>query len=126
MRSSVEVRQAFQYNNWHYAILSHIIPTLTGKTYVDFVQERIFDPLGMQDATYNVTAAKESGHRTDGYMRSGWNFTVCGEQWDTKGSVDLDCLGTNKPFGWYTEGDGLDLAGPGGVILSVRDMVSLV
>jgi len=79
LRPSSEIRQAFQYNNQHYVALSNIITKLTGIPYIDYVKQHIFDPLGMNSTTYNVTEAKLRGDRTDGYMRAGRNQTRCAE-----------------------------------------------
>ena len=44
------------YNNSGYFLLGAIIEKVTGKTYADAVKERIFDPLGMKDSGYDVSA----------------------------------------------------------------------
>jgi CubicO group peptidase (beta-lactamase class C family) len=40
------------YNNSAYVILGHIIETISGGSYEDFVQKNIFDPLGMSSSYY--------------------------------------------------------------------------
>ncbi|CZT49816.1 uncharacterized protein RSE6_10708 [Rhynchosporium secalis] len=40
-------RGAFAYNNMGYEIAGKVIEALSGESYVDFVESRIFDPLGM-------------------------------------------------------------------------------
>lgn len=41
-------RSAYMYSNWHYALIGEIIERLTGITYGDFVQSRIFGPPKME------------------------------------------------------------------------------
>ena len=40
-------RSRYAYDNLLYLVAGHIIPIITGKTWEDFVQQRIFAPLGM-------------------------------------------------------------------------------
>ena len=56
----------FVYNNSAYFILGLIIEKVTGKSYADAVQERIFTPLGMKSSGYDVTATVLS-KRASGY-----------------------------------------------------------
>lgn len=50
---------ALIYNNSAYFLLGKVIEAVSGQTYVDFVQERLFDPVGMTDSYY----CSESGVR---------------------------------------------------------------
>jgi len=43
---------SFDYSNSNYYILGAIIESVTGKSFADVVQERIFDPLGMDHSGY--------------------------------------------------------------------------
>ena len=62
LKPSDEVRRTHQYSNWNYNIASEIIPTLTGKSYVEFVKERIFEPVGeLGDLTSSLELASTSG-----------------------------------------------------------------
>lgn len=40
----------FHYCNTNYALVASIIEVISGQSYADFVQDRIFDPLGMDDS----------------------------------------------------------------------------
>ncbi|UCC73183.1 MAG: serine hydrolase [Gemmatimonadota bacterium] len=42
----------YAYNNSGYVLLGAIIESVSGMSYADFVQQRIFDPLGMRDSYY--------------------------------------------------------------------------
>ncbi|KAI0286671.1 beta-lactamase/transpeptidase-like protein [Russula aff. rugulosa BPL654] len=99
LRPTYEFREEFQYNNEMYIVGSYIVSKLTGMRYVDFVDKRIFKPLGMTSSTYSI----------DGAVRSG-KFT-----------------GTWTYFGRYIppwlEEEYVDLmAGAAGVISSVEDL----
>jgi CubicO group peptidase (beta-lactamase class C family) len=66
--------ERFRYSNAGYYILGAILEQITGKTYAELLQERIFDPLGMKDSFYvgdlSVILRKAYGYRrkegTDG------------------------------------------------------------
>jgi CubicO group peptidase (beta-lactamase class C family) len=45
-----EPGEVYEYNNAGYDILGAVIERLSGQTYADFMQERIFDKLGMEDS----------------------------------------------------------------------------
>ncbi|ODO04797.1 hypothetical protein I350_05407 [Cryptococcus amylolentus CBS 6273] len=123
LRPSAELRQAWQYNNFHYIALDLVIQTLTNRSLSDFVQSRIFDPVGLQDATYNATQARLSGHRSDGFVRLNRNYTQCTVELDvSRAGIPHACLGTSASIGWWVNGDGSFEAGPGGIIMSGSDM----
>jgi CubicO group peptidase (beta-lactamase class C family) len=48
------LRQIHLYNNLMYAAVGYLIQILSGKTWEDFVRERILDPLAMTHTTYSV------------------------------------------------------------------------
>ena len=48
------LRQMFLYNNMMYAGAGYIIELKSGKTWEDFVAERIFKPLGMTSTVYTI------------------------------------------------------------------------
>ena len=48
------IRQIHLYNNLMYAAVGYLIQLLSGKTWEDFVWERILEPLGMAHTTYSV------------------------------------------------------------------------
>lgn len=79
---------------------SYVVSQLTGMRYVDFVDKRIFKPLGMSSSTYSIDAAIQSGKFTGTWTYFGRSIPP----WIGEGFVDL-------------------AAGPGGVISSVEDVV---
>ena len=60
----------WRYNNSGYILLGAIVEKVSGKKYADFVQERIFTPLGMADTRYDVTE-QVIQRRAAGYGRAG-------------------------------------------------------
>jgi len=62
--------ERWRYNNSGYILLGAIIEKVSGKKYADFVQERIFTPLGMKDTRYDVTD-QVIPRRAAGYQRAG-------------------------------------------------------
>ena len=79
---------------------AYIVSTLTGMGYPDFVNSRIFKPLGMNSSTYSIQAALQTGRFTDTWT----SFGRLIPQWIEEEFVDV-------------------LAGPAGVISSVEDLV---
>jgi CubicO group peptidase (beta-lactamase class C family) len=66
------------YNNSGYVLLGAIIEQLSGLSYAQFVQQRIFDPLGMHqsyyDQTLRIIAKRASGYQkgADGYANAAY------------------------------------------------------
>ncbi|HEX2695881.1 MAG TPA: serine hydrolase, partial [Acidobacteriota bacterium] len=54
LEPSEPLRQTFLYNNLMYAATGYIIELQSGKTWENFVRERIFTPLGMTSTVYSV------------------------------------------------------------------------
>jgi hypothetical protein len=127
LKSSAEMRQYWQYENIHYIVLSHLVTVLTGMPYPEWVQEHIFDPLGMTSSTYNTSEAWTSGRSTDGYVRSGRDVLKCAAGWKgVHDKISRSCLGTAKSIGPWVEGDFYTMAGAGGVVTTPRDLVGYV
>jgi CubicO group peptidase (beta-lactamase class C family) len=61
--------EKWKYNNSGYVLLGAIIEAISGQSYADFVQGRIFDPLGMADSHYGghqLIEGRVSGYDWDG------------------------------------------------------------
>ena len=54
LKPEVSLRQTFLYNNLMYAAVGYIIELLSGKTWEEFVREKIFQPLEMHSTVYTV------------------------------------------------------------------------
>ena len=62
--------EAWLYNNSAYILLGYIIEIVSGGTYEEFLQERIFDKLGMNDSCYGSNS-KIIKNRAYGYQNKG-------------------------------------------------------
>lgn len=58
--------ERFQYNNSGYVVLGYIIEIVSGKTYEEFIKEKIFEKVGMQNSYY-ATDRKIIKNRAYGY-----------------------------------------------------------
>ena len=87
-----------------YVLASHIVSTYSGKSFREFVQERIFDPLNMTSTTYSPVKAQASG-----------NFS---QIWSTASA------GRRIPYWIQNEVMEEFIAGAGGIISSTVDVVS--
>lgn len=83
-----------------YIVGTYIVYKLTGMRYVDFVNKRIFKPLGMTSSTYSIDAAVRTGRFTGTWTNNGRYIPP----WLKEEYVDL-------------------MAGAAGVISSVEDLV---
>ncbi|KLT43700.1 beta-lactamase/transpeptidase-like protein [Cutaneotrichosporon oleaginosum] len=115
---STEIRQVYQYNNLHYATLAHIVTTLSGTPYVDWLGQHVLGPLNMTASTFDYTNVK-----TESFLRTGVNLTQCGRSPDLD-HLDPGCFGSINSTGWwnprpYNKGAG---AGEGGLISTTRDL----
>ena len=60
---------AYRYSNSAYALLSLVVERASGMAYPDFLQARIFGPLGMHDTLAYVAGGREPPHRAWGYSQ---------------------------------------------------------
>ena len=56
LKPSWSLRSRFGYQNIMFLAAGEIIPTITGKTWDDFIRERIFTPLGMKSSSTSIKA----------------------------------------------------------------------
>jgi CubicO group peptidase (beta-lactamase class C family) len=82
-----------------YMVGAYVVSTLSGMRFVDFVNHRIFQPLGMRYSTYSIDAAIRTGRFTSTWT----SFGRLIPPWIEEEFVDL-------------------IAGPGGVISSVEEL----
>ncbi len=57
----------YRYSNGGYALLALIVEKASGKTFQQFLRERIFLPLGMHNSQAHVAEGMEIAHRAYGY-----------------------------------------------------------
>jgi CubicO group peptidase (beta-lactamase class C family) len=90
LKFSASFREKFQYNNLMYYVTPYLVEKLTGQKWADFVQERIFSPLGMNASNFEPEPPQAGQINAKGYR------------------VDRDLEGKAKgliamPFGSHTE-----------------------
>src|SRR6185436_19752226 len=56
IKPATSFRSRYAYDNSLYLVAGQIIPRLTGKTWDEFVKERIFTPLGMTSSNTSLQA----------------------------------------------------------------------
>ncbi|MFB5676809.1 serine hydrolase [Paenibacillus terreus] len=61
LKNSIPFRSGFQYQNHMYAVVGYLIEKISGKTWEQFVEERIFAPLGMKETSFRIPYPDESG-----------------------------------------------------------------
>ncbi|KAH9055951.1 beta-lactamase/transpeptidase-like protein [Lactarius vividus] len=104
LRPSYEFRENFSYNNQQmYMVGPHVIATLSGMQFTEFVKDRILRPLKMTQSTYSIEEAVQSG----------------------KASETWTAFGRRIPP-WMEGRDMELLAGPGGLISNVKELASWV
>jgi CubicO group peptidase (beta-lactamase class C family) len=74
-KPSAPFRDVSQYNNLMYVALGSLSTYLLGESLSSYVQKNLFDPLGMESATFSPEKAEASGRLARGFGRDGVNFT---------------------------------------------------
>ncbi|GLB41349.1 putative beta-lactamase [Lyophyllum shimeji] len=113
LRPSAEFRDLWQYSNHMYVLLStlpqRVLPSKS--PFVEYVQEHILDPLGMNATTYLYPVANATGDFADGFTR---------EDGNPLGNGTVRAL----PYFGAGAGNNTVLAGAGGVITNAVDMAT--
>jgi len=60
LEPNLDFRSAWQYSNIMYSVAGYLIEQITGKTWEEFVQERIFHPHGMNSRNFSFEESKTS------------------------------------------------------------------
>lgn len=76
-----------EYSNSGYVVLARIIEILSGQSFPDFVKQRIFDPLGMDQSSVPVTQWRAVPHRATSYS------------WRSGAYADIDYTPLNNIYG---------------------------
>ncbi len=69
LEPTADFRTVWQYQNLMYMTLGYLTDELSGLSWEDFIQKRIFDPLGMVSSTATSTQAKEATDLSRGYRK---------------------------------------------------------
>jgi len=75
--------KCYNYQNVTYSLIAPIIQKKTGKTYEQYVTERIFNPLGMHTASFGVSGFKANNNYASPHVgtRKGWAATDVNENY---------------------------------------------
>ena len=68
LQTNAELRARFQYNNQMIALAGYLVDVLSGKSYEEFVRERIFTPLGMTSSDFEVDSLAMHEDASKGYV----------------------------------------------------------
>jgi len=60
LEPSQDFRYKWQYQNLMFVVAGYLIEKITGKTWEEFIRERIFKPLGMMNSNFSVEDSKKS------------------------------------------------------------------
>ena len=59
LKPNLDFRSAWQYSNITYSVAGYLIKQITGKSWEEFVRERIFHPLGMNSSNFSFEESKK-------------------------------------------------------------------
>ena len=68
LQTSAAFRTKFQYSNQMVSLAGYLVDVLSGKSYEDFVRERIFAPLGMTSSDFEVESLSKYEKTSKGYV----------------------------------------------------------
>ncbi|KAF7320624.1 Beta-lactamase domain-containing protein [Mycena chlorophos] len=116
LRPSTSFRERYQYNNLMYETLAHLPPTLLNQTFESYVEQHIFQPLGMNASTYSVAEAEA---RT---LADGTRALAHGHHWSMKDAL-AGMTGVLTPSEYFQRpGEERIWAGAAGILSSARDL----
>ncbi|HBK45014.1 MAG TPA: serine hydrolase [Xanthomonadaceae bacterium] len=92
-------RDRYAYDNILYAVAQKVIEQVSGQSYADFLQRRIFDPVGMRQTRFNADHLQAGDNAATGHAK-----------------YDFRELRTVAPLTWSNN------SGAGGIYSSVHDM----
>jgi CubicO group peptidase (beta-lactamase class C family) len=104
---SAGLRTKFQYCNQMFTVAAYLVEVLSGMPFADFLQKRIFDPLGMQSTFVQPEVAQRSG--------LGSNLSV-GYQWSQERKAYFTIPYQNVP----------EAVGAGSIVTSTTDYIKWV
>ncbi len=68
LQTTAAFRTRFQYSNQMVSLAGYLVDVLSGKTYEDFVRERIFAPLGMTSSNFEADSLTQYEDTSKGYV----------------------------------------------------------
>ncbi|WP_202710349.1 serine hydrolase [Sporosalibacterium faouarense] len=61
LKNSIPFRSGWQYQNQMFAMIGYLIEKISGKTWEEFVEEKIFEPLGIKEYSFQIPYPDNSG-----------------------------------------------------------------
>ncbi|KAI1374321.1 beta-lactamase family protein [Hypoxylon crocopeplum] len=101
------LRSRYLYCNIMYTVATHLVEVKTGQSFSDFLEQRFFQPLGMDSTSLQPTTARAKGLG---------NRIATGYLWDKKSSTYHGFPGPDCPEG----------QGAGSIITSVNDYIKWI
>ena len=92
-------RAGYAYDNILFGVAQLVVEAASGQSYADFLQQRVFDPLGMADTRFNSDALRPGDNFATGYAKA-----------------DFKDLQPAPKLSWS------NVSGAGGIYSSVHDM----
>lgn len=112
MKPAYSFRGSYEYNNITFIIAEKIIEKVTGKSWEQNIQERVFDKLGMTSSSVNGSGFAEAE-----------NVAVPHEFYYSRGKKEIDSMVVNPMYGEEQALHWLTVIGPAGSVNStVEDM----
>ena len=86
LEPSAALRGRYQYNNLMYVAAGYLAGRLSGGTWEQLLQARLFDPLGMRDSTASIQGLRTARQPALGYVKDGQDNVV------PKDYADIDAI----------------------------------
>ncbi len=83
-----EPGEYFNYSNDSYAVLGAVIEGVSGKSYYDFMKDRVFDAMGMSQTAFRVDEAQSLGNLTAIYLNNKREETLDVPRYQECGAYD--------------------------------------
>jgi CubicO group peptidase (beta-lactamase class C family) len=88
---ALDSARAHHYSNLGFGLLGRVVAARSGRSYMDYVEERIIGPLGLARTTWYPQAPKAQGYLVDEYARTVWSepetdlggVAAMGQLWST-------------------------------------------
>ncbi|HEX8984565.1 MAG TPA: serine hydrolase [Bryobacteraceae bacterium] len=80
IKPATSFRSRYAYDNLLYLVAGQLIPAVTGKTWDDFVKERIFTPLGMTSTVTTTGALRAAPDVAAPHARAGGKLEAIGDE----------------------------------------------
>ena len=95
MKPQLGFREGYIYNNSMYTTAGHVLEVVTGKSWEELVQEKIFDPLQMKTTLFTNEEMRKSGNYAIGYFEKDSTRTLLPKRFESQ-SPALGPAGTIK------------------------------